>query len=159
MSEGVSTSIEPKQVLISIKPRWIRLMLSKEKRLEIRKSYPKLLETPFKAIVYCTKDVKDELVIPQVSDKPVNGKIIGEFTCESVIGFTVPFLDSFETMDEVILKESCVTWEQLHWYAGRRKIYGWEISSFVLYKEPKNLEEFGMHSGPLCWNYIYIKGE
>lgn len=44
-----------KKVLISIHPKWCKLILSGEKTIEVRKTAPKL-ETPFKVYVYCTKE-------------------------------------------------------------------------------------------------------
>lgn len=44
-----------KAVLMSIKPKWCKLIFSGEKTIEVRKTAPKL-ETPFKVYVYCTKE-------------------------------------------------------------------------------------------------------
>ena len=44
-----------KAVLLSVKPKWCKLIFSGEKTIEVRKTAPKL-ETPFKAYVYCTKE-------------------------------------------------------------------------------------------------------
>ena len=43
-----------KEVLISIQPRWCKLIANGKKTVEVRKTKPKL-ETPFKAYIYCTK--------------------------------------------------------------------------------------------------------
>ncbi len=44
-----------KAILMSIKPKWCKLIFSGEKTIEVRKTAPKL-ETPFKVYVYCTKE-------------------------------------------------------------------------------------------------------
>lgn len=44
-----------KSVLLSIQPKWCKLIFSGEKTIEVRKIAPKL-ETPFKVYVYCTKE-------------------------------------------------------------------------------------------------------
>ena len=44
-----------KAVLLSVKPKWCKLIFSGEKTIEVRKTAPKL-ETPFKVYVYCTKE-------------------------------------------------------------------------------------------------------
>lgn len=44
-----------KAVLMSIHPKWCKLIFSGEKTIEVRKTAPKL-ETPFKVYVYCTKE-------------------------------------------------------------------------------------------------------
>ena len=44
-----------KAVLLSVKPKWCKLIFSGEKTIEVRKTAPKL-ETPFTVYVYCTKE-------------------------------------------------------------------------------------------------------
>lgn len=44
-----------KAILMSIQPKWCKLIFSGEKTIEVRKTAPKL-ETPFKVYVYCTKE-------------------------------------------------------------------------------------------------------
>lgn len=46
---------EKKKVLISIHPKWCELIFNGRKTIEVRKSFPKQLETPFEVLVYCTK--------------------------------------------------------------------------------------------------------
>ena len=43
-----------KTVLISTQPQWCKLIASGKKRIEVRKTKPKI-EVPFKAYIYCTK--------------------------------------------------------------------------------------------------------
>lgn len=43
-----------KEVLISIRPEWCRLIANGKKTVEVRKTRPKL-ETPFKCYIYCTR--------------------------------------------------------------------------------------------------------
>ena len=70
-----------KSVLISIQPKWCELIASGKKTLEIRKTRPKL-ETPFKCYIYCTKDTIGICG---------NGKVIGEFTCDSISEYEAEF--------------------------------------------------------------------
>lgn len=98
-----------KSVLISIQPKWCKLIASGRKTVEIRKSRPKL-ETPFKVYIYCTKGKEILLEVMHDGDefygevyhgKPVfvktlpqnfqtksgyygNRKIIGEFTVDYI---------------------------------------------------------------------------
>lgn len=97
-----------KSVLISIQPKWCKLIAKGIKTVEVRKSRPKL-ETPFKVYIYCTKGKEKLLDVMVDGDEcygetyhggPVfikgfperfynenyecgNGKIIGEF----VVGY------------------------------------------------------------------------
>ena len=49
-----------KEILISIKPKWVEKILNGEKTIEIRKTMPKC-ELPCKVYIYCTKG-KEETV-------------------------------------------------------------------------------------------------
>lgn len=98
-----------KSILISIQPKWCKLIASGRKTVEIRKSRPKL-ETPFKVYIYCTKGKEKLLDVMVDGDEcygetyhggPVfikcfserfynenyecgNRKIIGEFTVDYI---------------------------------------------------------------------------
>ena len=92
-----------KAVLLSIQPQWCEKIASGEKTLEIRKTKPKL-QTPFKCYIYCTKS-KDKFFWQgklyryiddrshNLFDKPLNGKVIGEFVCDDISKFTAEFTD------------------------------------------------------------------
>lgn len=47
-----------KAVLISIRPKWVKKILTGEKTLEVRRNRPKL-EAPFKVYIYCTNGRPD----------------------------------------------------------------------------------------------------
>ena len=73
-----------KFVLISIRPKWCRLIASGKKTIEVRKTYPKL-PTPFKCYIYETKARTDT---PTFIDEDGHvlytgrGQVIGEFVCD-----------------------------------------------------------------------------
>lgn len=46
-----------KAVMISIQPKWVELIASGKKTIEVRKTRPKI-DTPFKCYIYCTKASK-----------------------------------------------------------------------------------------------------
>ena len=56
-------------VLISIKPKWVSLIASGEKTVEVRKTSP-LIETPFRCFIYETTAGR--------------GKVVGEFICDKI---------------------------------------------------------------------------
>ncbi len=79
-----------KDVLISIAPKWCKLIMDGQKTVEIRKSRPKI-DTPFKCYIYCTLSGSRELLKEygvdnwykgKWSDK--KGKVIGEFICDRI---------------------------------------------------------------------------
>lgn len=104
-----------KSILLSIKPKYVALIASGKKTIEVRKSAPK--EVPFKAYIYATKVTKwfhsgiivtsDELLwlsngkIKMCDGfvfwangedyQCVNGKVIGEFICDKVYNLVNAF--------------------------------------------------------------------
>ena len=91
-----------KAVLISIRPEWCEKIISGEKTIEVRKTRPNLVP-PFKCYIYCTAGRQD-LNIPISQERLMrdyletgsmkslncplgNGKVVGEFTCNSVTNF------------------------------------------------------------------------
>lgn len=98
-----------KAVLISINPKWCKLIASGKKTVEVRKTHPKL-ETPFKCYIYCTKDNTDYVPsrIWWKADKTgfqhiLNGKVIGEFVCDFISNYEAELWDSetFERIQEL----------------------------------------------------------
>ena len=150
-------------VMISIKPRWCGLIARGAKTIEVRKTRPNL-NTPFKCYIYCTKGKKNDphelLEIHDSNGKihKANGKIIGEFICNKIDriqkrGFQNNFdycylsLNVFGNDDIEIeitdIKKSCIRKEELNSYGSNLKVlYGWHISSLLIYDKPKELSEF-----------------
>lgn len=131
-----------KAVLISIQPHWCELIASGEKTLEVRKARPKL-ETPFKCYIYMTSG---DASIPDGKGMVYHHSggrcVIGEFMCDRIECFDVPYPAFQNELDKRILHESCCTYYQLHRYAYHDALYGWHISDLVIYDKPKVLTEF-----------------
>jgi len=73
-------------------------------------------------------------------DKPLNGKVIGEFVCDSITNL---FADSRFWLDEKIVEQTCLTGNQIREYAnGKESVYGWHISALQIYDKPMELSEF-----------------
>ncbi len=133
-------------VLISIQPKWCKLIASGKKTVEVRKTRPKL-DTPFKCYIYCTKDNSfaektlrgfdaDGKAIYYKANK---GKVIGEFVCDRISPIAMP---GYEMVDVVDCEESCLSPKEMLDYAQCKPLYGWHISNLVIYDEPKELSEF-----------------
>lgn len=138
-----------KSVLISIRPQWCEKIASGQKTIEVRKTAPK--EMPFKAYIYCTKaksqwrysdyegayeNSKGEIVYAQQ-------RVIGEFICDKVERFDVPYPAWDKGYLKDILDKSCLTYNDLHSYIGSGNSgYGWHISDLKIYDKPKELSEF-----------------
>lgn len=142
-----------KAILQSIKPQYCELIAAGKKTIEVRKTKPNI-PTPFKVYIYCTKPKErfsigkhifafaDNLYFANniikygdgfedVSTDIVNlnGKIIGEYVCDSI---TTDFL----------ISDTCISVEDLEKYSGNKAIYGWHISNLVIYDKPKELSDF-----------------
>jgi predicted transcriptional regulator len=125
-----------KSVLISIRPIWCELIAQGKKTLEVRKTRPKI-EAPFKVYIYCTKEKSSTRFKGQYC-----GKVIGEFICDNIRRFDVPYPAFQKELDGEILKAACVTYYMLHRYAYHDDLYGWHISNLKIYDNPLPLNSF-----------------
>lgn len=130
-----------KSVLISIHPKWCHKIIDGEKKIEVRKTKPKL-DTPFKVYIYCSAGDYDWRKDPWTTAYlPPNGeitnmsqKIIGEFVCDGV----------YKNMS-YDCEQSCVSVSELRKYANGKPLYGWHISDLKIYDKPKELSDFYVH--------------
>ena len=119
-----------KTVLISVKMKWWKLILSGNKSVEIRKTAPAEIEFPFQAVVY----------VPKTG-------IVGAFNCEGIVR---------TNLYECLAERSCLTVEQISKYAGGGKVCGWIIQkgSPVEFDNPFPVETSGQTRPPQSWCYI-----
>lgn len=187
-----------KSVLLSINSYWCSMILNGKKTLEVRKTRPKI-ETSFKCYIYCTKSglylvlgdkmVGDGCVVTEYCTTygysreeaeriwgVMNGKVIGEFTCDKIERYGIPYPAYRKELPERFVKESCVRYYDLHKYAWHDDLYFWHISTLKIYDDPRKLSEFssgssrleisdtedglylkrsGMERPPQSWCYVY----
>lgn len=130
-------------ILISVKPKWCDKIASGEKTIEVRKSAPK--EVPFKAYIYETKGATETPWVDEDGHYIYKGKgqVIGEFICDKVEKFDVPYPAWNKAYLNDIFRNSCLTYTDLHSYIGSgNRGYGWHISDLKIYGNPKELSEF-----------------
>ena len=141
-----------KSVLISIQPKWCELIASGKKKVEVRKTRPKI-DTPFKCYIYQTKmkwiyDILFEMKLFSLAHKLLisKGKVIGEFICDDIN--TTDVVHSDEEVGWYVnnmhaVKGSCLDeYDILNYCPKEATIYGWHISDLVIYDKPKELNEF-----------------
>jgi predicted transcriptional regulator len=156
-------------VMISIQPKWVELIVSGIKTIEVRKTRPKI-DTPFKCYIYCSKSKpylyknpnNNELFLDRdlyrggdYEDRFLSGKVIGEFVCD--------YITSFKAMGEVQAlynetKETCLSHDEIVKYANGRRLYYWHISQLKIYDKPKELGEFysiAKNGSDCCVGCIY----
>lgn len=138
------------EILISIKPEWVKKILSGEKTIEVRKSKPKFA-LPITCYIY----------------ESGTGKIVAEFICDKIFKYTTTSVKCGEEIsDEEMEKCSCLTHEQLQeyetnglscgqsfWLVG---LFGWHISNLKIYDVPIELKEFRISRPPQSWQYVNI---
>ena len=148
-----------KAVLISIQPKWVEKIASGEKTIEVRKTKPKL-ETPFKVYIYCTKEKYKvdalhvfpnariegwQLETANIFGEYCNERVIGEFVCDKIYKFAGRWFGDYTRpfgTEAMILRESCLTLDELTNYLSLKNGYGWHISDLKIYDKPKELSEF-----------------
>lgn len=127
-----------KSVLISIQPKWCGLIASGKKTIEVRKTKPKL-KPPFKCYIYCTKGKDNHFWTGKhysYVDKDGNGKVIGEFICDTFV------LDRTYGHDPLFYGAACMNAIDVAAYALNNPMYGWHISDLKIYDKPKALSNF-----------------
>ena len=136
-----------KEVLISIKPKWCKLIANGQKTIEIRKTKPKL-DTPFKCYIYETKAIYknyDGILFTG------EGKVIGEFVCDNIFPMSITYSDLNNHVVARKFPNTCLTDKQIIDYLGNGKRgYGWHISDLKIYDKPKGLSEFKKINRE-CW--------
>ena len=162
-----------KAVLISIRPKWCEKIASGEKTIEVRKTRPKLqtpfkcyiyctqASVKYQTICGCQVLNSDELYRhPEqgikhgdsielmlcenyTKDNFLNGKVIGEFTCDEITRVNIcGFWDDSGKQLDNRLKETCLTTEEFCNYLGENVGCGWHISNLKIYDKPRELREF-----------------
>lgn len=137
-------------VLISIKPEWVQKIISGEKTIELRKSFPKK-PTPFRCFIYVTKDFK--------ANKPYGygvwasrGKVIGE--CD-VVDDLMPFVgDNYPTITYARSGDDCLTYSERIAYLNGKQGHGWQLKWVKGYDTPRPLSDFNLRTPPQSWCYV-----
>ena len=132
-----------KAVLLSVKPKWCKLIFSGTKTIEVRKTAPK--DTPFKVYIYQTKYRGGNFIVNEALNTVYGGgKVIGEFVCDKVYKI-VPdgeYYSNGYDIDDDMLSETCLGRGYLTGYGLGYTLYGWHISDLKIYDKPKELGEF-----------------
>ena len=143
-----------KSILLSIRPKYVELIASGEKTIEVRKTAPQ--EVPFKAYIYCTngeysptncgkKSISDCLILNR---NVVNGQVIGEFICDKVDKYTFSHYEAEYRVTHVEQNAMCLNQPELIRYGKGETLYGLHISDLKIYDRPKELSEFRTPKNP-----------
>lgn len=157
-----------KAVLISIKPKWVELIASGKKTIEVRKTRPKL-ETPFKCYIY--QSGKNLTSTVYGSEFSKSGYVIGEFVCDKI--FDVFISCSDPNIKGHPFPGTGLTDMEIMDYLGNGVTgYGWHICALKIYDKPLSLSDFRSYntstyiengfpmptkeikSPPMSWRYL-----
>ncbi len=169
-----------KAVLISIQPYWVFLIIAKimgweidqEKTVEVRKTFPKVLDWNRKSIIYCSKNKQSFNRIPKKYQPLMEkflGRVTGEFVCDKIENFRYDALEmtyiarkyrDVNLLNEEFFTGTQVTYQEAYDYCEGMTFgeedtdyfYGWHISNLVIYDKPKELSEFIVPSKIGCCN-------
>lgn len=156
-----------KAIMLSIKPKWVAKILNGEKTIEIRKTMPKC-DLPIDVYIYCSKGNSttinmETLLFGNPTNAVRNGKVVAKFTLRTVdkISYykTFDYPDGYEDFDGVWhdrtityndvhyishgdRKKSCLTYDELQNYLGKKDGYAWHIEDLVIFNKPKQLTWF-----------------
>lgn len=133
-----------KAVLISVRPKWCELIASGKKRIEVRKTRPKI-ETPFKCYIYKSFGKRKDCFAREIQTYFNCSKVIGSFVCDRIrqIDITVGIGDKeYPVLCGGDITASCFSYEEFEKYGKGKTIYGWHISDLKIYDKPKELGEF-----------------
>lgn len=122
-------------VLISIRTKWCEKIIRGEKKIEVRKTRPKL-ETPFRCYIYRTKGIVPNIINGKWVKIEVGGTVVGEFVCDKIYELA-PLNHAPDDVEQM----ACLTREEIVQYL-RGIGYGWHISDLKIYNQPKELNEF-----------------
>lgn len=136
-----------KSILLSIKPKYVELIASGQKTIEVRKTAPQ--EVPFKCYIYETQGRTET---PWVDEDghfiyKGRGQVIGEFICDKVYpiknrGSSFSVADEEQGVTNQIAGQSCLYYDDMVSYFGNKDGFGWHISDLKIYDKPRNLSEF-----------------
>lgn len=138
-----------KSILLSIKPKYVELIASGQKTIEVRKTAPQ--EVPFKCYIYETQGRTET---PWVDEDghfiyKGRGQVIGEFICNnsSELDYVYYWNNGYEFA-------TCLTYRQVADYGKGKTLYGWHISDLKIYDRPRELSEFSRPCsyGGLCFS-------
>lgn len=134
-----------KAVLISIRPGWVKKIITGEKTVEIRKIRPNL-KPPFKCYIYETQGKSDTPWIDEDGHMIFRGrgKVVAEFTCTGIdeIKPIEDDLYGIYDIDDDYIRKTCLVDGAIWNYGNGKTLYGWHISKLEIYDTPKELAEF-----------------
>ncbi|MEG1925220.1 MAG: hypothetical protein RR415_05690 [Ruthenibacterium sp.] len=121
-----------KFVILSLRPQWWKLIISGEKTLEMRKTYPtRFGNRPFTVLVY----------------ECGTGKIVGQFKCSGRM--------RCQNLEDVCRHSSktCISEGAAKQYMGNKPAYLWQVECVREYAMPRAISDYNLKRPPQSWMY------
>ena len=120
-------------MLLSIKPKYAKVILEGKKLYEFRKNRPQ-------------KDV-DQIIFYASSPQK---ELVGEATIEEIIE------GSPKEIWEIAKSASGITKKDFFaYYKGKEKAFAYKLKNVVIYDKPKELSCYGVRQAPQSYLYVY----
>ena len=140
-----------RDILFSIKPKYVHLILEKKKTIEVRKTRCKL-EDKCRGFIYCTADPTYPLWKCDVNafargkvvnrpDLNCNGRIVCHCTIKVIDEYVWDEFNHCYDIDDDTLAQTCLTQEELYEYGKGKTLYGYHLEYVMPYFAPTRLEE------------------
>ena len=129
-----------KDIVLSIHPKWAKLIYEGKKTIEWRKTCPKAVGANM-VFLYETAPVK---------------KVTGCFVVKGIEGISLTDKDAKYLRKEYVEGKGCVPMEQLKSYQGKSDcIFGWVIGRVVRFTDgARDLDDFNIKRAPQSWQYV-----
>lgn len=124
-------------IILSIHPKWAKLIYEGKKTVEYRKSIPKY-EKSITVYMYETSPIRK-----------VTGcfKMISHFRMDVV----------YNKVCDNLVARGCLSIQELRHYQNDSKdVVGWVVGSFEKFDQPKTIADFGLKRPPQSWCYTEV---
>ena len=118
-------------VMLSIRPQWVAKIISGEKTVEVRKTFPGMVTLPFKVYIYETAK--------RCGDFQGRGAVIGECMCDEIYDIEWNGEGYNRQYDKDL---DCLSLLQMHDYLGTGSGYGWHLKDLKTYHRPVEVGAF-----------------
>ena len=129
-------------IILSIHPKWAKLIYEGEKTIEWRKTFPLRADKGDIVYIYETAPIK---------------KITGSFIFNEhylLDAYEKSWIDQYKERGIDIIGSGCVPIDELQKYQNNgRCLHGWCCAGALRFDTPKSLEEFGLKRPPQSWQF------
>lgn len=124
-------------IILSIHPKWAKLIYEGKKTVEYRKSIPKY-ENAITVYMYETSPIR---------------KVTGCFKMICHFRMDVVY---HKVCDNLVARGGLSIQELRHYQNDSKDVVGWVVESFEKFDQPKTIADFGLKRPPQSWCYTEV---